>query len=739
MLEESIIKSNYVGRDGFRWWIGQIAPEKCQGDQINQTGDAWGNRIKVRIMGYHPQDPIELPDDELPWAQILLPSTAGSGGAGVFHSTRLSPGDSVFGFFLDGDDAQLPVILGIFGRPASPAPLGPYTQPFKPYTGYTSENPPSTYFLNREVGSQEGAKSTPLPLDIPEDIAKKVNIKKLNTLLSKFGEEIGELKFEQEKIKSAFTCIGSIADVPDANISTMQLCSTQIKTEMQNAAKDLKILTESIDKEALKSQIGAVFGGVDTEEFKAKAKEIKGIVEIKIKERKANMKKQITLLGGGIAKDVFSNVQNKLAETTNQGLKKVYDVEFAKEFAKTKSRAKAKIKGIAEQASFIPNLKSFNEGVPCILQNILGGLGDAVDGIIDQLFDNVSNFTECIMDQAIAGITNQIIGGIVKGIAPLLGGLSGLLPGGGLDIGGFLRGKAENLQAIASMFECQDSPKLDGITKLTIGGGPKFSIDSVIDNILAVANTADSLTEGIIDAAQGLSIAGGGLGVFDFMNPSVSVPGFKSPLGECYSGPKLSCAGVKLNIFGGGGVGANARAIFGDVIGSGVEAVGSIIGIDLKSGGSGYNAAPYIEIVDDCDQGYGATARAIIDPDPESPTYQEVVDIVILTPGENYPVKDDQKPVIVDHVSVIKPGEEYDKDDKVIDSAGNEYSVIVDDFGRIVSVTIPPSSSVNVAEIIEFPELTVQTKTGFGAILRAQLKPRPEYQGEVKQVIDCIG
>ena len=29
-------------------------------------------------------------------------------------------------FFLDGDDAQLPVILGIFGRPASPAPLGPY-------------------------------------------------------------------------------------------------------------------------------------------------------------------------------------------------------------------------------------------------------------------------------------------------------------------------------------------------------------------------------------------------------------------------------------------------------------------------------------------------------------------------------------------------------------------------------------------------------------------------------------
>ena len=96
MLEESILKSNFVGRDGFKWWIGQVGPESCQGDQINETGNAWGNRIKVRIMGYHPQDPIELPDDDLPWAQILLPATAGTGGGGMNRSIRLTPGDSVF-------------------------------------------------------------------------------------------------------------------------------------------------------------------------------------------------------------------------------------------------------------------------------------------------------------------------------------------------------------------------------------------------------------------------------------------------------------------------------------------------------------------------------------------------------------------------------------------------------------------------------------------------------------------
>ena len=72
MIEESIIKSNFIGRDGFRWWIGQVAPEEAQGDQLNQVGDAWGNRVKVRIMGYHPQNTVELKDEDLPWAQVLL-------------------------------------------------------------------------------------------------------------------------------------------------------------------------------------------------------------------------------------------------------------------------------------------------------------------------------------------------------------------------------------------------------------------------------------------------------------------------------------------------------------------------------------------------------------------------------------------------------------------------------------------------------------------------------------------
>ena len=30
MIENSLMQSNFIGRDGFRWWVGQVAPEDAQ-------------------------------------------------------------------------------------------------------------------------------------------------------------------------------------------------------------------------------------------------------------------------------------------------------------------------------------------------------------------------------------------------------------------------------------------------------------------------------------------------------------------------------------------------------------------------------------------------------------------------------------------------------------------------------------------------------------------------------------
>ena len=147
MLDSSLLNTNFVGKDGFRWWVGQIAPANVQGEQLapKKGGKSWGNRYKVRIMGYHPFAKAELEDKDLPWANVLIPVTAGSGGANFAKSVVLRPGDVVVGFFLDGENAQQPVILGTFSRTKDVVQdLPSDSLGFLPFTGYTDKiKPPS--------------------------------------------------------------------------------------------------------------------------------------------------------------------------------------------------------------------------------------------------------------------------------------------------------------------------------------------------------------------------------------------------------------------------------------------------------------------------------------------------------------------------------------------------------------------------------------------------------------------
>ena len=135
MISNDLLQSNYLGRDGFKWWVGQVADPDTSGwgnakesqnkrrfkpdDQEDLEHDVYERRCKVRILGYHTisdKDGYVLKDSDLPWAHILVPAGTGTGihGIGGFHEYQ--GGENVLGFFLDGDDAQQPVIIGGFGR-----------------------------------------------------------------------------------------------------------------------------------------------------------------------------------------------------------------------------------------------------------------------------------------------------------------------------------------------------------------------------------------------------------------------------------------------------------------------------------------------------------------------------------------------------------------------------------------------------------------------------------------------
>ena len=118
----SLFNPGFLGAS-FNWWIGQIASDSTWRDNIlpgkfesKDEVPGWGRRYKVRIIGLHDQGETEIRSDQLPWAQVMYPVTAGGGQANASATANLRQGMMVFGFFLDGQEQQVPVIMGVLGN-----------------------------------------------------------------------------------------------------------------------------------------------------------------------------------------------------------------------------------------------------------------------------------------------------------------------------------------------------------------------------------------------------------------------------------------------------------------------------------------------------------------------------------------------------------------------------------------------------------------------------------------------
>lgn len=100
----------------FTWWMGVV--------EDRNDPDMMG-RVRVRILGYHTDDLGDMPTDKLPWAVIMLPNVGASiSGYGV-SPTGIYEGTHVFGFFADGHDAQVPIVMGTHqGRPTEKKAFG---------------------------------------------------------------------------------------------------------------------------------------------------------------------------------------------------------------------------------------------------------------------------------------------------------------------------------------------------------------------------------------------------------------------------------------------------------------------------------------------------------------------------------------------------------------------------------------------------------------------------------------
>ena len=107
------INKEFYG-DDYRWFFGTVVNA--------QPPAGLEGRVKVRIRGVHSPSTEDIPEKDLPWAQVLIPTTEG-GVSGYGRVPQLMAGSFVFGVFLDGAASQIPLVMGSLPRVEFPSEI----------------------------------------------------------------------------------------------------------------------------------------------------------------------------------------------------------------------------------------------------------------------------------------------------------------------------------------------------------------------------------------------------------------------------------------------------------------------------------------------------------------------------------------------------------------------------------------------------------------------------------------
>lgn len=507
MLDSGLLSKNFIGRDGFIWWIGQVPDAKFwkgnlptlpQDDPSSLPGFKY--RVKVRILGYHTADLNSLSDEDLPWALVMLPTTAGSGSGANAITPRFSGGEFVFGFFLDGDNGQQPVIIGTLGN--STQTVLSKSLPsvgFKPFSGHTStgKQVPS-YGLKDSKGVD---KST-----VPNNNQSIPSGSKGGTpnIVVSGNSSLPGTSPNQESSNST-------GDTKTAHQERQQ--DNNKEFPLGNACKKDKKKKEGI-KSAIKELV-RVISGVQ-KYYDAYVSPTLNMAQ--------NISSQISLCAGLIAgylKDLLNNWRHDLFVEINKRVKKLQSR------LSTKKQIQS---GEVQQKSI--------DAIGCIFNKIIDSLFSLVEEFLTKFLDRIFDAVECLIDTMIGSLLDSIIGPLEGAISSALGPLNNLISGfsGGLS-------QALNFTSMIQNFlSCEEEDECPEVETWSWLDGPKPGTEDDYSN--ALSNVS----------AKGL---GNLLG-----NPSVSSLRSGSLI-SCLSGPSL-CGPPKIEIFGGGGSGASANAIIGD-------------------------------------------------------------------------------------------------------------------------------------------------------------------------------
>ncbi len=528
-MEGALFNPGFLGSH-FLWWVGQIAPsENWRGNQescrFEEPSDipGWGFRYKVRIMGLHGKDEDEegdstsIPNDQLPWAQVMYPVTAGGGQGGAFTTPNLRQGNFVFGFFLDGQDQQVPVIMGVLGNNAKTEIPDLKSHIFAPMSGYANATEDPSNVLAREVTEPKSSATT-------ESSGDAVNIKTSAT------EAIEKVLEKKIALSTPFTST-------NIEMENIQVAMEQMSTEIADAQKALidftssasvpmlelsKTVDEIIENRApeITKQMSSIMGRVEQYTTGQFGDQLRQMLALAPTSAGLDMRK-FQLGGLSDLAGTFDGINEGLLGTILGALKNAFKKK--KNSSPSPSPTQPQLEGPGSE--IVPPLPAEGYYTPtpmCATEEVVGEVLGSVLNEIMTGFDNaIAPAVTAAADESgstgakaagssplssVTGLLGGGIGGLLGGggLTSLLpGGLGNLLPGG---LGG-LKGMNFDINAamsfvgdISSMFDSAPMPSFSPNTAFSLASGgnglPEIpSLQSITDAATSQLGNLEGLTE----------------------------------------------------------------------------------------------------------------------------------------------------------------------------------------------------------------------------------------------------
>ena len=368
-------------------------------------------------------------------------------------------------------------------------------------------------------------------------------------------------------------------------------------------------------------------------------------------------------------------------------------------------------------------VKKAVDSIYCVIEKIIKSLQTVIKDFLIGLIGKIVQAPICAAEQFLGGLNTRMFNQIEEAIGDAMSTLSGILGPIGTFMG-YLEKAMGYAQIGLKLLECEDTICPPEPYDWAINFGPtkqqKLDFKKTIDisSKFNAAGIGKSVTDGIEKFF--------GLDDDDFEQADYVA----DILGDCPINNKV-CGPPKIEIFGGGGIGAAASAV--------VNELGEIVGVNMQSLGVGYTNTPFVSIVDNCD-GRGAEGEAIVKDG-------QVVNIIIRRGGGGYQLPDnisdsDGIDVVgeIEGVEIIRTGRNYQPGDLITSRCGT-LEPILDGTGRIVGANVV-NAEVGCKVI---PNLSINSDTGYGALLRPimRYKKVEDYDSTIPadstmRVVDCV-